>query len=59
MAKVSGSVTNKSEAFEIIELAIDDIDTLTRAFNLISQVCEEYGTPCATIETCPPKAVLN
>jgi len=31
----------KEEAFEIIELAIEDIDVLTRAFTLIQDVCDE------------------
>ena len=34
----------KDEAFEIIELATQDIETLTKAFNLISEVCEELGS---------------
>lgn len=30
-------------AFEIIELAIDDIQVLTRAFNVINTICEELS----------------
>lgn len=42
MSKVSKApeATTEEEAFEIIELAIDDLQTLTRAFNLIAEVCE-------------------
>ncbi len=33
--------TEATEAFEIIELSIDDIDLLARAFQLIEEVCDE------------------
>lgn len=36
MAKVT-----EAEAFEIIELAIEDVDILTRAFTVIQDVCDE------------------
>jgi hypothetical protein len=39
MAKSSKSVTNESEAFEIIELALNEIDLLARAFSLIDEAC--------------------
>ncbi len=33
----------ESEALEIIEVAINDIDTLTRAFKVIDAVCSEQN----------------
>lgn len=35
------AIHDEESAFEMIELAIDDMNVLTKAFNLISQVCEE------------------
>ena len=37
------------DATEIIELAINDIDTLTRAFEMISRVCEELDPKIAPL----------
>lgn len=34
-------IHDEESAFEIIELAIDDINVLTRAFNVINTICEE------------------
>ena len=34
-------ITGSSDAFEIIELAIDDIDVLTRAFEVIAAACAD------------------
>lgn len=31
----------KEEAFEMIELAIDELDLLTRAFSVIKEVCDQ------------------
>lgn len=49
------------EIFEIIELAIDDIDLLTRAFEVIEQVCEELEGPelKIDIDIIPDKHLLN
>jgi|AACY02.16.fsa_nt_gi hypothetical protein len=33
----------KEEAFEIIELATDDLATLAKAFDLISDACREFS----------------
>lgn len=43
--KVKANISDNSEALEIIELAIDDLETLTKAFNMISRVCEEMNNP--------------
>ena len=42
MAKIAkDSEREELATLEIIELAINDLDTLTRAFNLIQEVCNE------------------
>lgn len=51
-------------AFEMIELSIGGIDSLTRAFDVISQVCQERNNPAALIDTglaeqLPPKPFIN
>ncbi|MCB0335328.1 MAG: hypothetical protein KDD62_03460 [Bdellovibrionales bacterium] len=40
----------EEDVFEILELAIDDIETLTAAFSLISDVCEDLQNPIQDIE---------
>lgn len=37
----------KEQAFEMIELAIDDLQLLSRAFEVVKKVCEEVS-----LETC-------
>ncbi len=32
---------NEQDAFEMIEMAIDDLDLLTRAFEIVSEVCQQ------------------
>lgn len=42
MAKKSGpQILGEGEAFEMIELAIEDVEVLTRAFELIDDLCRE------------------
>ena len=43
MAKKAGSemVRAETEAFEMIELAIEDLEVLTRAFEVIEDLCRE------------------
>ena len=38
------SASNETEAFEMIELAIEDMEVLTRAFELIDSLCHEANT---------------
>jgi hypothetical protein len=52
-------ITLENEAFEMIELALGDLDTLARAFNLISEVCAERDTPAPICDDSPPKNLLN
>jgi hypothetical protein len=44
------------DALEIIELALSDLETLTRAFHVIDEVCQEmqcseqsFPEPCAKV----------
>ncbi len=37
------TVTNEAEACEIIELALDELELLTRAFQVIDDVCKELN----------------
>ena len=39
----SAEINDEESAFEIIELAIDDINVLTRAFQVINNICEELS----------------
>ena len=41
--KEKKEVYDEESAFEIIELAIDDINILTRAFQVINNICEELS----------------
>lgn len=56
MAKPTLDVETKrkeDEAFEIIELAIDDINLLVRAFDVISEVCEGKEEPRIHLDQAP------
>lgn len=54
-------VTSEQDAFEIIETAIEDMETLRRAFDLISDVCKEFNAHQTQQELFidHPKALLN
>lgn len=49
----------RDEAFQIIELATQDIETLTRAFNLISEVCEELGGTSIKLAESNTEVIIN
>ena len=42
--------TEESLAFEMIELATDDLSTLARAFDVIDTVCRELQTDLTTVK---------
>ena len=52
-------VESRDDVCEIIELAIDDIDTLTRAFEMISAVCAELSTPAIDFGDEIPEEAIN
>ncbi len=43
------------EAFEMIELAIEDMEVLARAFRFIDDLCQEANSP----EELPPESLWN
>jgi hypothetical protein len=54
IALASPIQSKSDEAFEMIELAIDDIDLLTRAFSVIAEVCDEAnGEPSHPLDKAP------
>lgn len=44
---------------EIVELAIDDIELLARAFTLIGDVAEESSAPSLLTDFSTPKHLIN
>lgn len=52
-------IENQEDAFEIIELAIDDIELLTRAFDVIGDVCKELGGDRVSPEAKSEPILLN
>ena len=49
----------KTEACEIIELAINDIETLARAFNLIATVSKDLPNPELRFDADKSESVIN
>ncbi len=49
----------KSDSFEIIELAIDEVDLLTKAFGVIAEVCAEMNNPSVYLDSAEKKYVIN
>ncbi|MCB0352672.1 MAG: hypothetical protein KDD64_04080 [Bdellovibrionales bacterium] len=50
---------NKEEALEIIELASGDIETLARAFDLISDACREFSDRPVKLESVLDEVTLH
>lgn len=61
MAKIAKNNpgVEESSALEIIELAIDDLETLTRAFNVIKDVCEELNNPHLCVRSDVKSSLIN
>ena len=58
--ELNETVTHEeAEKFEIIELAIEDIRVLARAFNLIADIGESQKASQLSLETPSSKIVLN
>ena len=51
--------SSDAESFEIIETAIDSVELLTRAFDVISRVCDEAANPWIALERRPPEDLIN
>jgi hypothetical protein len=54
--RTAADINDEESAFEIIELAIDDINVLTRAFRVINTICEELS---ANPDEAPPSEELH
>ena len=50
---------SKEDAFEIIELASQDLETLAKAFDLISEVCTELEEATPSIDNKIPEQLIN
>ena len=48
-----------AETFEIIETTIDNVDLLTRAFDLIAEVCDELNHPEVNLDPDRPKLLMH
>ena len=59
MAKFNKQIKSEQDAFEIIELAVNDLETLTRAFEMISDVCRELEDPHVYFEDKPRETLIN
>jgi hypothetical protein len=58
-AKKDFLFAEQESAFEMIELAIDGVDVLARAFDIISDVCRETDTPRLSLLENPPRELVN
>jgi hypothetical protein len=57
--KLDSQDTQESQALEIIETTIDNLDLLTRAFDVINEVCREANNPVVNFDSAPPKLLLH
>jgi len=57
--KDSPELTDEELAFEMIELASDDVESLARAFNMINDLCKELSEEIARKSVTPPDSDLN
>lgn len=51
--------TEEDLAFEMIELATDDVESLARAFNMINDLCKELSEEIARKPVTPPESEIN
>ncbi len=59
MSKRSDNKSTGQDVLEIIELATNDLETLTRAFDLISEVCESRPAPYVEVDNLPSQGVVH
>ena len=59
MAKKLIEPAVENEALEIIELAINDLDLLARAFDVINEACQELQNPQINLDAPPPRVMIN
>lgn len=53
------SQSSENEAFEMIELAIDDLSLLARAFEVINQACEQLEEGEVDEDEHLPRMLIN
>ena len=51
--------SSESEALELLETAILEINTLARAFEIIDEACQEAKEESVSFEQCSNKFLLN
>jgi len=65
MAKLIESETSlesslqQTDSFEMIELAIDEVELLTKAFGVIEEVCAEMNNPSVCFDSHSKKYTIN
>ncbi len=61
MAKVSKEIelAEQALAFEMIELACGEVDSLARAFEMINDLCTELQSEVSVMDIKPGKFELN
>lgn len=61
MSKVSKEIelTEEEMAFEMIELTCNELDSLTKAFNMISNLCTELQGEVAVSEVKPSRFEIH
>ncbi len=51
--------TTQAEALEKLETTIEELDTLTRAFEIINEACQEAAEECISFEGCSNRFIMN
>ena len=51
--------TTKEEALEKLETTIEELDTLSRAFEIINEACQETAEECISFEGCSNRFIMN
>lgn len=59
MNKDIAEVVEEQIAFELIELATNDVESLARAFDMINDLCKELSEEIARKPVTPPNSEIN
>ena len=59
MNKDIAEVVEEQIAFEMIELATNDVESLARAFDMINELCKELSEEIARKPVSPPDSEIN
>jgi hypothetical protein len=52
-------LSDEELAFEMIEITCDDMDSLSRAFNMINDLCKELSEEIARNPVIPPDSEIH